>query len=138
MKLVLDNNILFSLMNPLSVSSYLFSYINAKFIAPEFIKSEFEKYKEVILSKSGLSEQEFEARRKEIEKSIEFIEESKYEKLLIKANTNLSDPKDLPYFALALSTSSAIWSNDSHLKKQRQVRVFTTKEIIDMILNNQV
>jgi len=135
MKLVLDNNILFSLMNPLSVSSYLFFYINAKFIAPEFIRSEFEKYKEVILSKSGLSEQEFETRQKEIEKSIEFIDESKYEKFL---NTNLSDPKDLPYFALALSTSSAIWSNDSHLKKQRHVRVFTTKEIINMILNNQV
>ena len=42
MELVLDSNSLFSIMNPKSVSSYLFASINAIFIAPEFIKSEFE------------------------------------------------------------------------------------------------
>ena len=46
MKLVLDNNSLFSIMNPNSVSAYLFLSIKAEFFAPELIKSEFDKYKE--------------------------------------------------------------------------------------------
>ena len=138
MILVLDNNSLFSVMNPKSVSAYLFSSIRAEFIAPEFIKSEFEKYKEIILFKSKLSEHEFETRQKEIEESIEFFEESKYEEFLVKAMNNLSDPKDSPYLALALLTNSAIWSDDPHLKQQSLVKVFTTKELIDNLLKDEL
>ena len=43
MRIVLDNNSLFSIMNPKSVSAYLFASVRAKFIAPGFIKSELEK-----------------------------------------------------------------------------------------------
>mgnify|MGYP001581747579 FL=1 len=135
---MLDNNCLFSVVNPKSVSAYLFSSIKAEFVAPEFIKSEFKKYKEIILSKSGLSEHEFEARQKEIEKSIKFFEESRYGELLTKANKNLSDAKDSPYLALALLTNSAIWSNDSHLKEQSLIPVFTTSELVDKFLRGEV
>lgn len=138
MMLVLDNNIFFSLMNPLSVASYLFSSIIAGFIAPEFIKSEFEKYKEIILSKSKLSEHEFEIRQKEIGELIEFFEESKYEKSLKKAKASISDPDDADFLALALATNSAIWSNDSHLKKQSLVLVFTTSELVGRFLRGEI
>lgn len=138
MILVLDNNSLFSIMNPKSISAYLFASIRAEFIAPEFIKSEFEKYKEIILSKSKLSEHEFEIRQKEIEESIEFFEESKYGELLAKAIKNLSDSKDSPYLALALLTNSVIWSNDPHLKEQSLVPVFTTSDLIKMLLRGEL
>ena len=138
MILVLDNNSLFSIMNPKSVSAYLFSSIRAEFIAPEFIKSEFEKYKEIILFKSKLSEHEFEIRQKEIEESIEFFEESKYGEFLAKAMNNLSDSKDSPYLALALLTNSAIWSNDPHLKEQSLIPVFTTSDLIKMFLRGYI
>ena len=74
MRLVLDNNSLFSIMNPKSVSAYLFASVRARFIAPEFIKSELEKHKEECLIKSKLSEHEFEIRQKEVEESIDFFE----------------------------------------------------------------
>lgn len=38
MKLILDNNILFSLMNPNSTASKLFYLEEIEFIAPSFIK----------------------------------------------------------------------------------------------------
>ena len=133
MMLVLDNNSLFSVMNPKSVSAYLFSSIRAEFIAPEFIKSEFEKYKEIILSKSKLSEHEFEIRQKEIEESIEFFEKSKYEEFLKTAKASISDPDDVDFLALALLTNSAIWSNDKHFKEQSLIPVFTTKELIEIL-----
>ena len=138
MKLVLDNNILFSFMKPNSVNSYLFFSLNVEFIAPEFIKSEFNKHKEDCLSKSELSEPEFEIRQEEVEESIEFFKESKYDELLIKAIKNLPDPKDSPYLALALKLNCSIWSNDPHFKQQSLVKVFTTAELIDKLLEGEL
>jgi len=138
MILVLDNNSLFSIMNPKSVSAYLFSSIRAEFIAPEFIKSELKKYRELCLFKSKLSEHEFEIRQKEIEESIEFFEESKYEEFFKTAKASISDPDDVDFLALALLTNSAIWSNDPHLKEQSLVPVFTTSDILDKLLNGEL
>lgn len=138
MMLVLDNNILFSLMDFSSVTSYLFSSIRAEFIAPEFIKSEFEKYKETILVKSKLSEYEFEIRQKEIEESIKFFKSSEYEEFLETAKNSISDFNDIDFLALALSTNSAIWSNDPHLKEQSLVPVFTTENLLKMFLKGEI
>lgn len=138
MILVLDNNIFFSLMNPRSVSAYLFSSIRAKFIAPEFIKSEFGKYRGIILSKSELSEHEFEIRQKEIEESIEFFKESEYEKFLKTAKTLVSDPDDIDFLALALKLNCSIWSNDPHLKEQSLIPVFTTSELVGKFLQEEI
>ena len=138
MRLVLDNNSLFSIMNPKSVSAYLFSSIRAEFIAPKLIKSEFEKYKEIILSKSRLSEHEFEIRQKEIEESIEFFEESKYDEFLKTAKASISDPDDVDFLALALLTNSSIWSNDLHLKEQSLVPVVTTSDLVKMFLRGEL
>lgn len=138
MRLVLDNNSLFSIMNPESVSAYLFASIKAEFIAPEFIKSEFEKYKEIILYKSKLSEHEFEMRQKEIEEFIKFFESSEYEGFFAKAKSEISDPDDADFLALALLTNSAIWSNDPHIKEQSLIPVFTTSDLVKMFLRGDV
>ena len=138
MKLVLDNNIFFSLINPKSVASYLFPLIKAEFFAPEFIKSEFEKYKEICLSKSKLSEHEFEIKKAEVEEFIKFIETAKYEEFLEKAKASLPDPNDSDFLALALSIDASIWSNDKHFKEQSLVKVFTTSELIDKLLNKEI
>lgn len=138
MMLVLDNNIFFSLMNPESVNSYLFSSIRAEFSAPEFIKSELKKHKSECLFKSKLSEHEFEIRQKEVEESIEFIKVSKYEEFLEKATTLLSDPDDVDFLAAALSKNATIWSNDPHLKKQSLVKVFTTEDLVKMLLKGEL
>src|SRR3989338_630455 len=138
MKLVLDNNSLFSIMNPNSVSAYLFLSIKAEFFAPELIKSELDKYKELCVSKSGLSKHEFEIRQAEIEVDIEFSEESEYDEFLDKAIKNLPDPKDAPYLALALLRNASIWSNDPHLKEQSLVKVYTTKELVEALLEEEL
>lgn len=143
MILILDNNILFSIINPNSVSAYLFTSIKAKFIAPEFIKLELEKHKQECLSKSKLSEHEFELRQAEIEKKIDFIPSLKYKDSLVEATSLISDLNDIDFLALALSISdfspdTAIWSNDPDLKQQSKVRVLTTSELIKMFLLGKI
>lgn len=138
MKLVLDNNVLFSIMNPFSIAAYLFSSINTEFFAPEFIKQELEKHKEECLIKSRLSDEQFEMRLEEIEELIRFFKESEYDEFLIKAIKNLSDPKDSPYLALALLTNSSIWSNDEHFKEQSLVKIYTTEDLLVKFLKAEI
>lgn len=138
MKLIFDSNILFSLMKPDSVASYLFSSLKVEFLAPEFIKSELKKHKSECLFKSRLSEHEFGIRQKEVEEGIEFIKISKYEEFLEKAITLLSDPDDADFLALALSKNASIWSNDPHLKEQSLVKVYSTKELVEMLLADEL
>ncbi|PIN85274.1 MAG: hypothetical protein COV47_03030 [Candidatus Diapherotrites archaeon CG11_big_fil_rev_8_21_14_0_20_37_9] len=38
------------------------------------------------------------------------------------------DPKDVPYFALALKLRCPIWTNDKLLKKQKKVKIISTSE----------
>jgi len=135
MKLVLDNNILFSLMKPNSINSYLFFSLNVEFIAPEFIKSEFNKHKERCLFKSGLSEHEFEIRQAEVESNIKFFKSSEYEYFLKKSLEVMPDPDDIDFLALSLSTNSSIWSNDNHFK---ELSVFKTKELLNKLLKGEL
>ena len=129
----MDNNIFFSLMNPKSVNSYLFSLGKIEFVAPEFLKSELEEHKSECIKKSRLSEHEFEIRQREIEDKIVFVELSEYKAFLKEAIGSIPDPDDSPYIALALSIKSAIWSNDPHLTKQALVKVFTTDKLIKLV-----
>ena len=138
MNLILDANISFSLMKPDSVASYLFSALRAKFFAPKHIESELDKHNSECLSKSKLSEHEFEIRQKEVKENIKFIEFSEYEDFIKEAINTLPDPEDSPYLALALSMNAAIWSNDPHLKRQSLVRVYSTAELIDKLLGGEL
>ena len=44
------------------------------------------------------------------------------------------DADDTAYIALALHLNCPIWSNDKKLKKQDKVKVITTKELLEGIV----
>ncbi len=139
MKIVLDTNVLFSIMNPSTVASYIFSLKGLEFFAPEHLKLEFFKYRNICLTKSELSEQEFEIRFEEIIKKVGFSSLSEYESYIKEADKALSDRKDSPFFALALSKGKIpIWSNDPHFKEQSVVEVFTTKELVEKLIRGEL
>ncbi|MEM0330548.1 MAG: PIN domain-containing protein [Archaeoglobaceae archaeon] len=43
------------------------------------------------------------------------------------------DPNDAPFLFLAIALNCPIWSNDKDLKKQSLVKVYTTKEILELL-----
>jgi predicted nucleic acid-binding protein len=43
------------------------------------------------------------------------------------------DQGDVPYFAPALKMGCGIWSNDTILKNQKAIAVFSTKDILEML-----
>jgi len=133
MKLIIDNNILFSIMKPNSVASKLFSLLNSEFIAPSFILYEFNKYYDECLKKSGLPKREFDKRKSEIFARISFTEFKEYKEYLQEALKELIDEDDAPYIALALKIKSQIWSNDKDLKKQNKVTILSTEDLVNIL-----
>ena len=134
MRLIIDNNILFSLMKPDSTNSHLFSIMKVEFLAPEFINNEFKKYEDECLLKSKLSKIDFIKRKKEIFDKIKFIKFSEYEELIKEAKSYTKDIDDAPYIALALKLGCSIWSNDKRLKEQSKIKVLSTEDIIEIFL----
>ncbi len=133
MRLILDNNILFSLMNPNSTNSFLFEKIDSEFFAPHFIIEEFKKYEKECLRKSKLNNIEFQKRKQMIFSKINFIRFENFKDFINFAREFCPDENDIFYFALALKLNLPIWSNDSALKRQDKVKVLSTEEIIELI-----
>ena len=133
MKLIIDNNILFSLMKPDSVASRILLFLNCELTAPSFILHEFNKYKDECLKKSGLSKINFDKRKNEILSKINFIEFKEYKEFLKEALKELIDQDDSPYIALGLKIQSPIWSNDKNLKKQSKVTILSTEDLIHIL-----
>jgi len=67
------------------------------------------------------------------ERTLIFIPKEEIDAFIEKAEKISPDPKDVPYFALALKLRCSLWSNDKALKeKQDAVQVYSTQELINM------
>jgi len=132
MEIIIDNNVLFSLMNPTSTASKIQKEV-IKIYAPNFIKSELEEHEEECISKSGLKREDFHKRKIEVFSEIEFIDVENYKHFLKKALKLIKDEDDVPYLALGLSLNVPIWSNDPDLRAQNAVPIFTTRELIEAV-----
>jgi len=131
MELIIDANIFMSALIATQGKTYDLIYNDRnKLFAPEFLMDEFEKYKDEILEKSGLTEYDFELFLSLISSRIEFIPKSEFEQFLSEAKKITPDPKDSEYIALALKMKCSIWSNDKKLKEQDEVKVHNTSELL--------
>jgi len=133
MKLIVDNNILFSLMKLTSTSSRIFSVLNCEFISPSFILYEFKNHEGECLKKSGLTKRKFEIRKKGIINKVKFVDFEDYSEFIKEAISCLQNEDDAPYIALALKLKIPIWSNDKQLKIQDKVTVLSTEDIINIL-----
>ena len=129
MNLAVDANILLAaLISPISDTANLFFY--NKLYSPEFLFEEFKKYEREIITKSGLSEDDFNTAFSIIFSRINLIRKNKFEEFIEKAKKVCPDEKDTEYFALALKLNCPIWSNDKRLKEQNQVKIISTLELL--------
>lgn len=131
MDLVVDANILFAALIKANVTSELLFKNSLHLYAPEFIFTEFEKYRKVIKEKTERTDEEFDRLLQTFERRISLIPMEEITPFIEKAKRISPDVKDVPYVALALKMNISIWSNDKKLKeKQDVVTVYSTDEII--------
>ncbi|MFA4934417.1 MAG: PIN domain-containing protein [Candidatus Methanoperedens sp.] len=135
MKLVLDSNIIFSALIKKSTTRNIILSDVFELHAPEYIFSEITKHKELLLKKSKMNEEEFDALLLLLQKHIRFVPKAKYNVKMALAEDILRDIDitDSPFLALALALNCSIWSNDGHFKQQDKVVAYTTKELTKTI-----
>jgi predicted nucleic acid-binding protein len=132
MKIILDSNILFSAIIRNSITREIILDYDGLFLIPEHIIIETYKHKNMLIEKSGLTNQEFDlvlngllSKTLVVEKSV--LLRNKKEALEVLKNI---DTNDTMFFACALAyPDPVIWSDDKALKKQTRVKILNTKEI---------
>lgn len=130
MDLVVDANILFSVLIKRGKTEEIMFDSVFHLFAPEFIFEEFMKYRSYIIKKTGRTENEFNRLIEILKKRIKIISNEEIEKFIHKAKKICPDKKDIDYFALALRLNCALWSNDKELKNQNIILVYSTHELL--------
>lgn len=140
MKFVVDSNVLFTffwkapiLLSVLEKPVSLFS--------PEYALLEINNHESEIIKKSKTTQDIFNKQKVELANQIQFISLDEYS-LHIKKALSLAEHysrkeyhnfiKDIDFYALALKAGCSIWTNDALFKKQKEILVFNTKEIITL------
>ena len=134
MKVVVDTNILFSYFKEKSFTSKIISDGLFELISPDYAVLELEKYSELIMKKVKINKNQFNFILNDLKKKVNFVSEKGFKKFISSAERICPDLGDVPFFALCLKYGLPLWSNDSLLKSQKQVLVFSTSDLVDFIL----
>ena len=133
MLLVIDANALFAASIKGGSSGEILFSEKFEFVTPEFIFKEFEKHKDELIEKSHCSPEEFGILFSVLLECVKSIPLEELKDFRTHAESVSPDPKDVPYFALAIKLGCPIWSNDKKLKEQSEVKVFSTEELLALI-----
>ena len=101
-----------------------------------FIVHPYDKYHQEILRKTSRKEEDFLKLLETLRKRITLVPLEELTPHVSRAELISPDPGDMVYFALALKLNCVIWSNDKQLKKQKEVKVYSTEEILKILASS--
>lgn len=133
--IVIDTNIFISALIKDNLTRMILTNLKINFLFPEFEFREISKYKNLILKKTGLSEEEFYILFLRLLKYVRVIPEDvilKYKRAADKIIGHIHK-EDTVFVATALSFKCPIWSDDKHFQKQKIIKIFKTKDIMRLI-----
>ena len=135
--LVIDTNILFSALIKIGFTREIITNSNINFLFPEQGLEEIYFYKSEIIRKAKINEKEFDILLLRLLKYVKLIPTKIFINFKYKADKIIGhiDKNDTIFIAVALALNCSVWSDDKHFKKQREVRIFTTKDIFKRYMN---
>jgi predicted nucleic acid-binding protein len=101
------------------------------FFIPEGELIEIKRYEKLIIKKSGLSVIKLRELIRILLRYINVIRNDLILEYKNKAKEIMGkiDKDDVIFIAAALEKNAVIWSDDKHFKKQKEIKIFTTKDI---------
>ena len=141
MKLVIDANILFTFFWPGSALRQMLNK-EAKLYSPAFAIQEINEHKKGIIRRTRNTTTSFQKLVEEIKLQIELVHLQAYATCFDQVcafikhfPTQEQDKflKDADYLALALYLKCPLWTNDFFLKKQKFVRIITTRDVLECL-----
>ncbi|MFT4310024.1 MAG: PIN domain-containing protein [Candidatus Woesearchaeota archaeon] len=131
MNIVIDSNKIIAALIKDNVSRQIIYNKKFTFIAPDYCKVEIEKYSQLIIQKSGLSQNDLILLLNLIFDYIEVYPEEEYMSWYQKAQKEIADPKDISFVALALAKKvDGIWSDDKDFETVTSIKIFKTKDML--------
>jgi len=109
---------------------------NFEFYTPDFLLSEIKTHKDLIMKKGDLSERKFNTIYELLIDRINVLPKSDIMDHIDEAKQIIGniDRDDVTFIALALAISNnGIWTEDKHFKKQNKIKIWNTKEILDLL-----
>lgn len=135
MNLVIDANILIAALLKDSKVRELIVHTKHRLFVPEIILIEIQEHKDELLKKSSLSEKEFEIILSTLTSYLNIVQDKTLLLFLNEANSIIGniDKDDVSFVAASLAYNKCpIWSDDTHFQQQNEIKVLTTKDIIDL------
>ena len=136
MKIILDVNAILSALIRDSTTRKIILNSQFDFYFPEPSLHKIRKYKDYILEKSGLTEDEYDKLMATLFKYIKLVPTEEIEKNWDEAKKIMEhiDPEDVTFIATALSQGeTVIWSDDAHFDKQDKIINLKTKDVINLL-----
>ena len=134
--LVVDASILFSFFKEDSARRRLIKELSnrgTELVSPDFAMEELLSDKERIMEFAKINELGFKFLFSLLGRRVKTFARTEYEEFLPEARRVSPHGRDDPYFALALSLNSAIWSDEQAFGKQPRIKVYSTKELLKLL-----
>ena len=133
MKVVIDSNRAIAALVKDSTTRKILFYSNFEFVAPSHIMTEISSYKNAIIQKIGIAENEFDILLSLIFQHIKIIPQKEYDEFIAKLKDEIKDPKDVPYIAASIAVKAdGVWTHDPHFKEQSKIKVFTNMDLLKL------
>ena len=132
MKLVVDANILLAALLKDAATREILLNERMELFAPEQLLREVGRLLKNprMRKRLKLNDEELYELSSSILSRIKFIPEKIFLVFIKRSLSLVSHPEDAPYVGLAMALKFPLWSNDSALKEQSSVKVYTTSELI--------
>jgi len=132
MKLVIDANVIISVLIADSKTRELIVTLEPDLLTPAFVYDEIENYENLIVEKSGMEPDRVAQFIDLLFQYIEVVPADNFYPAIEKADEAIgdTDPDDVLYLACAIATDAAIWSDDSDFEEQDLVQTYSTNDVI--------
>lgn len=130
--IVLDSNIIISALIKDSFIRNILTNFNINFVFPQNGLEEIYSCKKEILKKTNMNEKEFNVLLLRLLKYIQLIPLDILADFRYRAQQIIGqiDKDDVIFIATALALNCPIWSDNKHFQKQKEIKIFTTKNMI--------
>src|SRR3989344_2512883 len=135
-EIIVDANTLFSFFKSDSTRRQVFRELlkrGCEFFSTDKLFDELKSNKSNIIKFAHIDESDFSYLYRLLHNEIKTFSEESYNKFLSKAETISPHAKDVSYFALALSLTIPIWSDEKSFKKQSIVKVLSTAGLVKLL-----
>ena len=132
--IVIDSNIIISALIKNGPVRDILTNFNVNFVFPQEGLEEIYSCKREIIKKADINENEFHLLFLRLLKYIRLIPLDIVANFKYKARKIMEkiDKDDVIFIAASLALKCPIWSEDKHFQRQKEIKVLTTKDILDL------